>query len=261
MLVMGIVNATPDSFADGGAYDPTAHALRLIREGADWIDIGGESTRPGSKPVPEPIELRRVLPVVEGVRATGFANISIDTRKPSVARAAVAAGAAMWNDIGALREVGAKQACAELGCAVVLMHMLGEPLTMQVTPRYDDIVEEVAGYLADRARAVMAAGVPHDKIWFDPGIGFGKTATHSLDLLAHLERFVAFGFPVLLGASRKRFMRVAAPLAETAADRLGASLAIALHAARSGVAMIRVHDVAQTVQALAMASAIEARRG
>jgi dihydropteroate synthase len=250
MLVMGIVNATPDSFADGGAYDPTAHALRLIREGADWIDIGGESTRPGSKPVPEPIELRRVLPVVEGVRATGFANISIDTRKPSVARAAVAAGAAMWNDIGALREVGAKQDCAELGCAVVLMHMLGEPLTMQVTPRYDDIVEEVAGYLADRARAVMAAGVPHDKIWFDPGIGFGKTATHSLDLLAHL-----------LGASRKRFMRVAAPLAETAADRLGASLAIALHAARSGVAMIRVHDVAQTVQALAMASAIEARRG
>jgi dihydropteroate synthase len=260
MLVMGIVNATPDSFSDGGAYDPTAHALRLIGEGADWIDIGGESTRPGSRAVSDAVEIARVLPVVEAVGAVGFANISIDTRKPSVARVAVAAGATMWNDVGALREPGAKQACADLGCAVALMHMLGEPVTMQVAPRYDDVVEDVTGYLHDRADAVMAAGVSRDRIWLDPGIGFGKTAAQNLDLLAHLDRLVALGFPVLLGASRKGFMRTVAPLAETTADRLGGSLAIALHAARAGVAMIRVHDVAATVQALAMASAIEAHR-
>ena len=261
MLVMGIVNATPDSFSDGGAYDPAAHALRLIAEGADWIDVGGESTRPGAQPVSEGAELERVLPVVEAVRATGFANISVDTRKPSVARAAVAAGATMWNDVGALREPGAKQTCVELGCAVVLMHMSGEPVTMQVAPRYDDVVGEVAAYLVERAQAAMAGGLPRDKIWLDPGIGFGKTAAHNLDLLAHLNRFVASGFPVLLGASRKGFMRAVAPSAETAADRLGGSLTIALRAARSGVAMIRVHDVAETVQALAMAEAIEARGG
>jgi dihydropteroate synthase len=261
MLVMGIVNATPDSFSDGGAHDPTAHALALIAEGADWIDIGGESTRPGSRPVSESIELARVITVIEAVRSSGFANISIDTRKPSVARAAVAAGAAMWNDVGALREPGAKHACADLGCAIVLMHMLGEPLTMQVGPRYDDVVSEVADYLQARAEAAIAVGVARERIWLDPGIGFGKTAAHNLDLLANLGRFVALGFPVLLGASRKGFMKTAAPFAETAADRLAGSLAIALHAARAGVAMIRVHDVAETAQALAVASAIEGRRG
>jgi dihydropteroate synthase len=261
MLVMGIVNATPDSFSDGGAYDPTAHALKLIGEGADWIDIGGESTRPGSRPVSDDAERERVVPVVAAVRATGFANISIDTRKPTVARAAVAAGAAMWNDVGALREPGAKRTCADLGCAVVLMHMLGEPITMQVGPRYDDVVTEVLDYLQARAEAAVAAGIARERIWVDPGIGFGKTAAHNLDLLANLDRLVALGFPVLLGASRKGFMKTAAPFAETAADRLAGSLAVALHAARAGVAMIRVHDVAETAQALAIDSAIDARRG
>ena len=261
MLVMGIVNATPDSFSDGGAYDPTAHALELIGEGADWIDVGGESTRPGSKPVSDEEELERAIPVIEAVRATGFANISIDTRKPSVARAAVAAGAAMWNDVGALREARAKHACAGLGCAVVLMHMLGEPLSMQVGPRYDDVVSEVVDYLQARAEAAISAGVARNRIWLDPGIGFGKTALHNLDLLAHLDRLVALGFPVLLGASRKGFMKAAAPFADTAGDRLAGSLAVAHHAARAGVAMIRVHDVAETVQALAMDAAIEGRRG
>jgi dihydropteroate synthase len=261
MLVMGIVNATPDSFSDGGAYDPIAQALRLIVEGADWIDIGGESTRPGSMPVADAVEIARVLPVVEAVSVAGFTNISVDTRKPSVARAAVAAGATMWNAVGALREPGAKQACADLGCAVALMHMLGEPVTMQVAPFYDDVVGEVAAYLHDRAEAVMAAGVSRDRIWLDPGIGFGKTAAQNLDLLANLDRLVALGFPVLVGASRKGFMRAVAPSADTPADRLGGSLAVAVHAARSGVAMIRVHDVAQTLQALALATAIDARRG
>lgn len=261
MLVMGIVNATPDSFSDGGAYEPAAHALHLIADGADWIDVGGESTRPGSKPVPEDVELTRVLPVIAAVRATGFSNISIDTRKPSVARAAVAAGASMWNDVGALREPGAKNACAELGCDVVLMHMQGEPITMQVSPSYGDVVEDVADYLVERAEGAITGGIPRDRIWLDPGIGFGKTATHNLALLAHLERFVGLGFPILLGASRKGFIRAITPGAEAAADRLGGSLAIALHAARAGVAMIRVHDVAETVQALKITGAIEAAHG
>jgi dihydropteroate synthase len=261
MLVMGIVNATPDSFSDGGAYNPVDRALRLIAEGADWIDVGGESTRPGAEPISEAAELARVVPVIEVVRATGFSRISVDTRKPSVARAAVAAGASMWNDVGALREPDAERACAELGCAVVLMHMRGEPVTMQIAPHYADVVGEVVAYLADRALAMTRGGVPRDKIWLDPGIGFGKTAAHNLDLLAHLDRFVALGFPVLLGASRKGFMRAVVPSAKTAADRLGPSLAIALQGARAGVAMIRVHDVAETVRALAMDAAIEARRG
>lgn len=261
MLVMGIVNATPDSFSDGGAYDSAAHAIGLIGEGADWIDVGGESTRPGSKPVSDAVEIARVLPVIEATRAAGFSNISIDTRKPSVARAAVAAGATMWNDVGALREPGAKQAAAELGCAVVLMHMLGEPVTMQIAPRYDDVVAEVTDYLQERAEAMVASGVDRDRIWLDPGIGFGKTGAHNLDLLAHLQGLVRLGFPILVGASRKGFMRAAAPSAETPAQRLGGSLAVALHAARAGVAMIRVHDVAETVQALAIASAIEGRGG
>ena len=167
----------------------------------------------------------------------------------------------MWNDIGALREPGAEQTAAELGCAVVLMHMLGEPITMQVGPRYDDVVAEVADYLSERAETVIASGVSRDRIWLDPGIGFGKTAAHNLDLLANLDRFAALDFPVLVGASRKGFMRAVAPPAESPADRLGGSLAVALHAVRAGAAMVRVHDVAQTVQALALASAIEGRRG
>ncbi len=180
-----------------------------------------------------------MLPVIAAVRATGFSNISIDTRKPSVARAAVAAGASMWNDVGASARTGREERRARSwGATVVLMHMLGEPITMQVAPSYGDVVEEVAGYLVERAEGAITGGLPRDRIWLDPGIGFGKTATHNLALLAHLERFVGLGFPILLGASRKGFMRAVAPLAEAAADRLGGSLAIALHRRARG----RRHD-------------------
>ncbi len=261
MLVMGIVNATTDSFSDGGAYDPAAHALSLVRGGADWIDIGGESTRPGAAPVGEAEELARVMPVVAAVRAAGDAPISIDTMKPAVARAAMAAGATMWNDVSALSAPGASETCAALGCDVVLMHMRGEPRTMQVDPAYDDVVGEVAAYLSARADAAMAAGVAPERIWLDPGIGFGKTARHNLDLLADLGRLAGLGFPVVLGASRKGFMRHIAPHAETTASRLGGSIAVALHAARAGVAMVRVHDVAETIQALAVSGAIRERHG
>ena len=261
MLVMGIVNAAPDSFSDGGAYDPTERARALVASGADWIDVGGESTRPGAEPVSEAEELARVLPVIEAVHARGSTPISIDTLKPAVARAAMAAGAAMWNDVSALSAPGAAETCAELGCDVVLMHMRGEPKTMQIDPTYDDVVAEVIDYLAGRAGVAMTAGVARERIWLDPGIGFGKTARHNLDLLARLDRLVALGFPVLLGASRKGFMRQVAPFAESATDRLGGSIAVALHAARAGVAMVRVHDVAETVQALAMSHAVEGCRG
>ncbi len=260
MLVMGIVNATPDSFSDGGAYDPSARALTLQADGADWIDVGGESTRPGAAPVAEAEEQARVVPVIRALAARGATRISIDTRKPAVARAAVAAGAAMWNDVSALTAPGAAETCAELACDVVLMHMRGEPRTMQIEPTYDDVAKEVVDYLAARAEAAMAAGVLRGRIWLDPGIGFGKTATHNLILLARLDGLVALGFPVVVGASRKAFMRAVAPFAERAEDRIGGSLAIALVAALAGVAMIRVHDVRETRQALAMAKAIEAAR-
>ncbi len=178
--------------------------------------------------------------------------------KPAVARAAVAAGATVWNDVTALRgSPQSPETAAELGCEVVLMHMQGEPATMQVAPRYDDVVGEVIAFLAARAEAVMAAGVARDRIWLDPGIGFGKTATHNLKLLAAIDQIVALGFPVLLGASRKGFIRAIDPAATEPCDRLGASLAVALAGARAGVSMIRVHDVRETVQALAAASAIQ----
>lgn len=257
MLVMGIVNATPDSFSDGGAYDPVERALELARDGADWIDIGGESTRPGATPLDEAEEYRRVVPVVEAVRAGCAAPISIDTRKPAIARAAIAAGATMWNDVSGLRSSEALVTCADFGCEVVVMHMRGLPATMQDSPTYEDVLAEVTDYLVRRANAAMTAGVAKEKIWLDPGIGFGKTTAHSLTLLAHLDRIVALGFPVLVGASRKGFMREATRHAQTAADRLAGSLSVALAARRAGVAMIRVHDVKETVQALDMAEAIE----
>ena len=257
MLVMGIVNATPDSFSDGGAYDPVARALALVACGADWIDIGGESTRPGADPVSEAEELARILPVIRSLRTADAARISVDTMKPGVARAAVSAGATLWNDVSALSAPGAPETCAELGCDVVLMHMRGEPRTMQINPTYDAVVEEVSAWLGARAEMAMTAGVARERIWLDPGIGFGKTAQHNLELLGGLDHLVALGFPLLLGASRKGFMRKVAPMAETAADRLGGSIAVALAAQRAGVAMVRVHDVRETVQALAVARAIE----
>ncbi|WP_372706249.1 dihydropteroate synthase [Brevundimonas sp.] len=262
--VMAIVNVTPDSFSDGGRLASVeaavAHGLRLVEQGADIIDIGGESTRPGAEPVDAAEEIRRTAPVITGLRAAGWAGpISIDTMKPDAARAAVAAGATMWNDVTALGFApDSMAAAAELGCDVVLMHMRGEPRTMQDGPHYDDVVAEVAGWLAARAAAAMAAGVAPERIWLDPGIGFGKTAPHNLSLTAHLDRLTATGFPVLYGASRKRTIQSVDPSATDAGDRLGGSLALALEAARRGVAIIRVHDVRETVQALAVQAAIAA---
>jgi dihydropteroate synthase len=258
---MGIVNATPDSFSDGGRHlDPAAalaHARRLIAEGADILDLGAESTRPGAEPVPAQVEIGRLLPLIATIRAESAVPISIDTMKPQVARAAVAAGAAIWNDVTALSyATDSLETAAELGCEVVLMHMRGEPRTMQADPQYGDVVAEVADFLAARAEAAIAAGVARGRIWLDPGVGFGKhTTRHNLPLLAALPRIVALGFPVLLGASRKGF--IGALDAGAAPDqRLGGSIAAALHGAACGVAAVRVHDVRETVQALAVQAAI-----
>jgi dihydropteroate synthase len=256
---MGVVNVTPDSFSDGGRFlDPGAalsHARALVEAGADILDIGGESTRPGAEPVDEAEEIARVAPLIEAMRAESAVRISVDTMKPAVARAAVAAGADIWNDVTALRWApDSLSTAAELGCEVVLMHMLGEPRTMQDDPRYEDVVAEVTAFLADRAEAAMATGVARGKVWLDPGIGFGKTVAHNLALLANLDALVALGFPVVLGASRKRFIASLDPKAGD--DRLAGSLTAALTGAAAGVAAVRVHDVRQTVQAIAVWAAI-----
>jgi dihydropteroate synthase len=260
---MGIVNVTPDSFSDGGWLTTVemavAHGLRLVEQGADILDIGGESTRPGADPVAAPEESARVIPVIERLRAHWAGPISIDTMKPAVARAAVAAGATMWNDVTALGHAADSLAtAAELGCDMVLMHMRGEPRTMQADPHYDDVVAEVSGWLSARAEAAMAAGVARERIWLDPGIGFGKTAAHNLALTANLDRLAATGFPVLYGASRKRTIQTIDPTATDPGDRLGGSLALALEAARRGASILRVHDVRETVQALAVQAAVAA---
>lgn len=264
--VMGIVNVTPDSFSDGGRLASVeaavAHGLRRVEQGADILDVGGESTRPGADPVSEADEIARALPVIEGLRAAWPGPISIDTMKPVVARAAVAAGATMWNDVTALGFApDSLTTAADLGCDVVLMHMQGEPRTMQAAPHYDDVVAEVTGWLASRADAAMAAGVARDRIRLDPGIGFGKTAEHNLALTAGLDRIAALGFPVLYGASRKRTIQSIDPTATDPADRLGGSLALALEAVRHGAAIVRVHDVRETVQALAVQAAVGRWKG
>jgi dihydropteroate synthase len=259
--VMGIVNVTPDSFSDGGRLGSLeaalAHAMRLVAEGADILDIGGESTRPEAEPVGVDEEIARVVPVISAVRARWAGPISIDTMKPEVTRAAVAAGATMWNDVSALTHApDAPAVAAELGCDVVLMHMKGEPRTMQTDPRYDDVVDEVAGWLIARAEAAMAARVARARIWLDPGLGFGKTAAHNLTLTARLDRLVATGFPVLYGASRKWTIQAVDPTAVEATDRLGGSLALALEAARRGASIVRVHDVRETAQALKLQAVV-----
>ena len=261
--VMGIVNVTPDSFSDGGQWASTEaaidQAMRLVADGADVLDIGGESTRPGAEPVGEGEEIERVAPVIAGVRARWGGAISIDTMKPAVARAAVAAGATMWNDVTALSHAPESAAvAAELGCDVVLMHMKGEPRTMQADPRYDDVVVEVRDYLRGRAEAAMAAGVARERIWLDPGIGFGKTLAHNMALTARLDALVDLGFPVLYAASRKRTIQAIDATAVAATDRLGGSLALALEGARRGAQMVRVHDVRETVQALKVQAAVTA---
>lgn len=249
---MGVINVTPDSFSDGGRFADAAaavaHGRALRAEGADWLDVGGESTRPGAHPVPEAEELRRVVPVVEAL-ATDGARVSVDTRKAAVARAAVAAGATMLNDVGA--DNGA--VAAELGVAWVAMHAQGEPATMQRAPRYDDVVGEVTAQLVARADAAVAAGVP--EVWIDPGIGFGKTVEHNLALLAHLDHLVATGYPVLVGTSRKAFLGRLLGTSDGATevapvgDRLEGSLATATWAMTCGAAMVRAHDVRATAHA------------
>jgi len=265
-LIMGIVNVTPDSFSDGGLHlDPgaaAAHGEQLLAEGADLLDVGGESTRPGAEPVAEGEEIRRIIPVIEALRARTDRPISVDTMKPGVARAAAAAGATVWNDVTALEGSPRSLAlAAELGCGVVLMHMRGTPSTMQAAPQYDDVVAEVAAYLGGRVEAAVAAGIARSKIWIDPGIGFGKTRRHNLMLIARLDRLALLGIPVLVGASRKSFIARTAGDGAGEAGRLGGSLAVALAAAARGAAALRVHDVAATRQALAVAAAIEEARG
>ena len=260
-LVMGIVNVTPDSFSDGGRHlDPAvaiAAGLRLAAEGADVLDIGGESTRPGADPVSDQQEMDRILPVIEGLARQTDRLLSVDTLKPAVARAAMAAGASIWNDVAALHGPDGPDTAAELGCTVILMHMQGEPRSMQAAPRYDDVVAEVEAFLLARAEAAMAAGVRRDRIWLDPGIGFGKTVAHNLALLAALPRLSAHGFPVLLATSRKRFIAALDPANPDPGHRLGGSLATALWGADRGCAMVRCHDVAATVQALTLWSAMQ----
>lgn len=261
--VMGIVNVTPDSFSDGGRWASTEaaadQAMRLVEQGAEVLDVGGESTRPGAEPVSEAEEIDRVVPVIEAVRARWGGPISVDTMKPAVARAAVAAGATMWNDVTALSHAPDSAAvAAELGCEVVLMHMRGEPRTMQADPHYEDVVAEVRAYLLGRAEAATAAGVARARIWLDPGIGFGKTPAHNMALTARLGELVAMGFPVLYAASRKRTIQAVDPTAVEATDRLGGSLALALEGARRGARMVRVHDVRETVQALKLQAAVAA---
>ncbi len=251
--VMGVVNVTPDSFSDGGRFldhrAALAHGRSLVAQGAGWIDVGGESTRPHAEPVPVDEELRRVIPVVEGLAADGVA-VSIDTRKAPVAEAAVAAGARMINDVSASLGVVA----GATGAAFVAMHMLGDPRTMQEDPAYGDVVAEVRDFLVDRADAARAAGVR--EVWIDPGIGFGKTLDHNLDLLANLDVLVATGYPVMVGTSRKSTLGTLAARADRtgtippAGDRLEGSVATATWSLLRGAGIVRVHEVSATVRAL-----------
>jgi dihydropteroate synthase len=261
--VMGIVNITPDSFADGGRFASVASALAHIRtllaDGADIIDIGGESTRPGAEPVSEQQELDRVIPLVEQLRAEcneRAVPISVDTRKPGVMRAAIAAGADMVNDVGALQAHGALQVVADstTPVAVCLMHMRGEPATMQQAAVYGDVVAEVADFLRARVAACLAAGVARERIVIDPGFGFGKTVEHNLELLRRLPDIVALGYPVLVGLSRKS--TIGALTGRDVGGRLAGSVAAALAAVARGAAIVRVHDVRETIDALKIWRAI-----
>ncbi len=251
--VMGIVNVTPDSFSDGGKHmrvdAAVAHAMRLAEEGADILDIGGESTRPGADDVSLEEELRRVIPVIERLAKETALPISIDTSKPEVMRAAVAAGAGMINDIHALRREGALDAAAALGVPVVLMHMQGEPRSMQAAPDYDDVVAEVHRFLAERIFSAEMAGIAKKNIVVDPGFGFGKNTAHNLALLARLDRFTDLGVPVLAGLSRKRTIGELTGRTDPH-DRVHGSVAAHVIAAQRGAKLLRVHDVAATVDAL-----------
>ena len=260
--IMGILNVTPDSFSDGGRYDrldaALYHAERMVINGADILDVGGESTRPGAQPVSEAEELDRVIPVIEALSARFDRLVSIDTSKPAVMREAVAAGAGMINDVNALRAEGAVTVAAEAGVPVCLMHMQGEPRTMQRSPHYDDVVAEVRDFLLERARICEAAGVSRQAIVLDPGFGFGKTLEHNLELLQQLPVLCASGYPVLAGISRKSM--IGALTGREVDDRLAGSLAMALLALEGGARILRVHDVAETRDVLRVWTAVRERR-
>jgi dihydropteroate synthase len=257
-VVMGVLNVTPDSFSDGGKFvrldAAVERGVQMAEEGAAIIDVGGESTRPGAQPVGLDEELRRVIPVIARLRPRTQAIISVDTSKPEVMHAAAAAGAAMINDVRALREPGALEAAETSGCAVCLMHMLGEPRTMQDSPTYQDVVAEVRRFLGDRVQACLVAGLPAERIVLDPGFGFGKTPAHNLQLLRHLGELSLNGLPVLAGLSRKSLAGTLTGRAP--AERVHGSVALAVIAALNGARILRVHDVAATLDALKVVAAV-----
>lgn len=257
---MGVLNVTPDSFSDGGRYatldQQIERALEMVEEGAAIIDIGGESTRPGAAAVTTEEELARVIPVVERLRGATSAIISVDTSKPEVMRAALKAGADLINDVRALTLPGALEAVSATECGICLMHMQGEPATMQKDPKYTDVVSEVRDFLLERVAACRSAGISSDRIVLDPGFGFGKTVTHNVELLRHLSVLTGSGLPVLAGLSRKSM--IAALLGRPAKDRLYGSLALAIMAVLNGARIVRVHDVAATVEAINVALAVSA---
>ena len=256
--VMGILNVTPDSFSDGGVFlsreSAIAHARRMAEEGADIIDVGGESTRPGAQPVSAQEEMDRVIPVIEALRGKISLPISIDTSKPEVMRAAVAAGAGFINDVRALRDEGALEAAASLHVPVCLMHMQGEPRRMQENPRYRDAVSDIGDFLRARLQAAQAAGIPAQRLVIDPGFGFGKTLEHNLELLRGLKKLQSLGAPILAGLSRKSLIGKALGL--PVEGRLYASVALALMAVQNGARIVRVHDVGPTVEALRIYQAV-----
>ncbi len=258
-VVMGVLNVTPDSFSDGGRFVSVAAAaeqgVRMAAEGAALIDVGGESTRPGAEPVSADEELRRVIPVIERLRAATTVIISVDTSKAEVMRAASAAGAGLINDVRALREAGALAAAVASGCAVCLVHMQGEPRTMQVAPSYADVVAEVRAFLAARVASSLAAGLAAERLAVDPGFGFGKTLEHNLTLLRRLGELAADGVPVLVGLSRKSMLGTLT--GRTAGERVYGSVALAVIAALAGARIVRAHDVAATVEALKVAVAVQ----
>lgn len=263
-LIMGIVNVTPDSFSDGGKFlDPAKaiqHALDLVKQGADILDIGGESTRPNAAPVSEEEENRRVLPVIETLSKQVEVPISIDTMKPAVARAALRAGASIVNDVAANRTDDSMwRIVAEANAGYIAMHMQGTPQTMQATPSYDNVVDDVADFFSDRLKGLAAAGVAPEQVALDVGIGFGKTIEHNLQLLTRLQSFTRWDRPLLLGVSRKSFIPKVSGDPDSA-DRLGGSIACACWAVQNGVDIIRTHDVASTRQALRLTEALTSRR-
>lgn len=256
---MGVINVTPDSFSDGGALIDSAAAaaygLQLIADGADVLDVGGESTRPGAEPVPVDVELERVIPVIEALARASTVPISIDTSQPEVMRAAVAAGAGLINDVRAFRRPGALDAAADSGAALCLMHMQGDPATMQQAPAYDDLLGEVQRFLTDRILACQFAGIDKRRLLIDPGFGFGKSLAHNLELLGRLSQLKVLGCPLLVGLSRKRMIAELTGR-QSPRERTHGSVAAAMIAVQQGAAIVRVHDVAATRDALAVWSAV-----